>query len=177
MAPERLTLIGLALAVLSIVLGACAQQETSAASNVESVKIGDEWFHLELALDPASRFQGLSGRTHIEEDGGMLFVFPKPAQQAFVMRDCPVAIDILFLDAAGRIVAMHKMKVEEPRRPDEPDTGNPSTDKYEERLVRYPSRFPAQFVIELAGDTLDRLDLKEGDLIKLDVDGLKARAK
>jgi uncharacterized membrane protein (UPF0127 family) len=177
MAPERLTLIGLALAVLAVVMSACGQQKSSAASNVESVKIDDEWFHLELALDGTKRFQGLSDRTHIEEDGGMLFVFPKPAQQAFVMRDCPIPIDIIFLDAAGRIVAMHKMTVEEPRRPDEPETGSAATDKYEQRLVRYPSRFPAQFVIELAGNTLDRLELKEGDLIKLDVDGLKARAK
>ncbi len=177
MAPERLTLIGLTIALIAVLMTACGQQSSSAASNVESVKIEDEWFHLELALDPKTRFQGLSGRTHIEEDGGMLFVFPRASQQAFVMRDCPVPIDIIFLDAAGRIVAMHQMKVEEPRREDEPDTGNPVTDPYEQRLVRYPSRFPAQFVIELTGGTLDRFGLKEGDLIKLDTDGLKARAK
>lgn len=68
------------------------------------------------------------------------------------MRDCPIDIDIIFLDPSGRITAMHHMPAEPPRDPEtEPETGVPSTDKYEQRLKRYPSRYPAQFVIELAG--------------------------
>ncbi|HZW11347.1 MAG TPA: DUF192 domain-containing protein [Phycisphaerales bacterium] len=177
MAHARLGILGLVLTLVALMTGGCGQQKSSAATNVESVMIDGEWFHLELALDPASRFQGLSGRTHIDEDGGMLFVFPRPAVQAFVMRDCPIPIDIIFLDPAGRIVAMHQMTVEEPRREDEPETGNGATDKYEQRLKRYPSKFAAQFVIELAGGTLDDLEIAEGDLIKLDTEGLKARAK
>lgn len=177
MAAARLGLIGLALACIAIMTGGCGQQQSSAASNVESVKIDDEWFHLELALDPATRFKGLSDRTHIDEDGGMLFVFPRAAVQAFVMRECPIPIDIIFLDPAGRIVAMHQMVPEDPRREDEPETDNPGADKYEQRLKRYSSKFAAQFVIELAGGTLDRLEIAEGDLIKLDTDALKARAK
>ncbi|MBK7404029.1 MAG: DUF192 domain-containing protein [Phycisphaerales bacterium] len=177
MASRRLWLIGLAFTLAAGLTGGCSQQQSSAASNVESVKLGDEMFHLELALTQDKRFQGLSGREHIEKDGGMLFVFPRPSVQAFVMRDCPVAIDIIFLDPSGRIVAMHQMKVEEPRREDEPKATSPGADKYEQRLVRYSSKFAAQFVIELAGGTLDRLHLTEGDLVKLDTDGLKARAQ
>lgn len=177
MATRRLALISFTLALAAAMTGGCSQQKSSAASNVESVKISGETFHLELALDQPTRFRGLSGRTHIEEDGGMLFVFPRASVQAFVMRDCLVPIDIIFLDPAGRIVAMHEMPVEEPRRDDEPETTNPLADKYEQRLKRYSSKFPAQFVIELAGGSLDRLDLEEGDLIKLDVEGLKARAR
>ncbi len=151
----------------------------NADTNIESVKIDGEWFQLELALDGETRYKGLSGRDHIEPDGGMLFVFPKPNDQRFVMRDCLVPIDIIYLDPAGRITAMHHMPVEPPRDPEtEPVTGVGATDKYEQRLKRYPSRYPAQFVIELAGGTLERLDLSEGELIDLnDPAGLKARAK
>lgn len=177
MAQGRLWIIGLALTLLAGFVGGCGQQQSSAATNVESVKVGGETFHLELALDQTKRFQGFSGREHIEADGGMLFVFPRPSVQAFVMRDCPAPIDIIFLDPSARVIAMYQMKVEEPRREDEPKTANPGADKYEQRLVRYNSKFAAQFVIELAGGTLDRLKLAEGDLIKLDTDGLKARAK
>ncbi len=155
----------------------CSEPKASQASNIESVKIGDKVFHLELALDGPTRFHGLSDREHIEPDGGMLFVFPKPNVQRFVMRDCPTDIDIIFLDPSARITAMYHMPVEEPRREDEPKTDNPAEDKYEQRLHRYSSKFPAQFVIELKGGTLETLDLHEGDQIKLDTRGLKARAK
>ena len=184
MASRWLALVGLALLLLpAAVLVGCSNSTPStgtADSNVESVKIDGEWFHLELALDGASRFKGLSGRDHIEPDGGMLFVFKSPASQRFVMRDCFTDIDIIFLDAAGRITAMHHMPKEPPRNPDTEPIDNQATgtsSKYEARLPKYSSRFPAQYVIELAGGTLERLDIKEGDQIDLDLEGLKARAK
>lgn len=143
------------------------------------VTIKDKEFKLELALDDTKRFKGLSDRKEIPKDGGMLFVFAQRDVEVheFVMRDCPVPIDIIFLDSSGRVTAKHKMKVEEPRKPDEPETKDPSDDKYEQRLKRYSSKYPAQFVIELAGDTLDTLEVKEGDKVKLDTVALKKRAK
>jgi uncharacterized protein len=185
MAPQRM--IGLALAALALAFSgptACSNEGPGpstgkADTNVESVKIDGEWFHLELALDPIDRFKGLSGREHIEPDGGMLFVFPRPSDQRFVMRDCLVDIDIIFLDPSGRITAMHHMPVEPPRDPEtEPLGPNGLAPKYEARLKKYPSRYPAQLAIELAGGTLKRLDLSEGDLIQFrDLEGLKARAR
>ena len=184
MAPRWLALIGLILATLTLApfgpLG-CSKdqpQQGSVDANIESVEINGEWFQLELALDNETRFKGLSGRDHIEPDGGMLFVFPRAASQKFVMRDCLTDIDIIFLDPAGRITAMHHMPTEPPRDPEtEPLDSRGLNQDYEDRLKKYPSRFAAQFVIELAGGTLERLNLSEGDLIKLDIDGLKARAR
>lgn len=141
------------------------------------VTIKDKDFKLELALDDTKRFKGLSDRKEIPKDGGMLFVFKRPEEREFVMRDCPIPIDIIFLDGSGRVTAKHKMKVEEPRKADEPKTDDPTQDKYEQRLKRYNSKYPAQFVIELAGDTLDTLEVKEGDKVKLDTVALKKRAK
>ncbi|MFG0326816.1 MAG: DUF192 domain-containing protein [Phycisphaerales bacterium JB037] len=140
---------------------------------LEKVTIAGKEYKLELALNNETRFKGLSDRTKIEEDGGMLFVFPQPAVQSFVMRDCPIDIDIIFLDGAGRITATHAMKAEEPQREDESDLA------YNDRLTKYPSRGKSQFVIELAGGTLAKMDppLKRGELIKLDVKELKSLAK
>ncbi len=141
--------------------------------SVERVTIDGRTFRLELALDGASRLKGLSGRTSIPADGGMLFVFPDSSvgELQFVMRDCPVPIDIIFLDSSGRVTAAHKMAVEEPRRPGESDQA------YEGRLKKYSSRFSAQFVIELAGNTLDKVRVKNGDRIALDTAALKKRAR
>lgn len=143
----------------------------------EKVTIGGKDFKLEPALDDPTRFKGLSGRESIDADGGMLFVFTQPRPLYFVMRDCPIPIDIIFLDATGRVTATHKMVPEEPRTDEEkkldPDGVNA---KYEARLKRYSSRYDAQFVIELKGNTLDSLNVKEGDQVKLDVAALKKRA-
>jgi uncharacterized protein len=143
------------------------------------VKINGKTFHLELALDPQTRFKGLSDRTSIDPDGGMLFVFARPETLNFVMRDCPVPIDIIFLDGTGRVLATHKMKPEDPRTEEEkvPTPGKTTNDHYEDRLKKYSSEFDAQFVIELKGDTLDTLNIKKGDKIPLDVAKLKQRAK
>lgn len=144
----------------------------------ETVTIAGKEFKLEAALTDRVRFKGLSGRKEIAADGGMLFVFPFARKLEFVMRDCPIPIDIIFLDGSGRVTSFHKMAAEEPRRADEPVNENdPKLDKYESRLKRYGSKYSAQFVIELKADTLDGLKLHEGDQIKLDTVGLKKRAK
>jgi len=149
-------------------------EKTSAG--VERVVIAGETYFLELADDPETRLQGLSGRTHIEPDGGMLFVFPRPAMQRFVMRDCPIDIDIIYLDASGRVVTTHAMTAEPPRGPGEGQPGDFNA-RYENRLTKYSSRYQAQFAIELAPGSLDHLALEAGDQVKLDVDRLKANAK
>jgi hypothetical protein len=125
--------------------------------------LNGERFTLELALDEAARSRGLSGRESIATDGGMLFVFPAAMELAFWMRECPAAIDVIFLGPSGRVVAMHAMQ---------PEPGVP-----EHELTRYPSRWPAQFAIELKGGTLQRLDLAVGRRVELDTEALKTLAQ
>lgn len=134
-------------------------------STTQQVMIKGETFTLELALDDASRLQGLSDRSEIAEDGGMLFVFPKEEKREFVMRRCLVPIDIAFLNAKGEVVWMHAMQVE--RDPDTP----------EYLLKRYRSHYPAQFAIELKEGSLRRLGLAQGDRIDLPLEELKGRVR
>ena len=141
------------------------------APETTRVRLGDETFRLELALDPATRTLGLGGREEIAPDGGMLFVFPQAAQMAFVMRDCPIPIDVAFLDGAGRVVAIHEMQPEAPRAEDE------GFWEYENRLRKYSSRFAAQFAVETAGGRMAEVGLKVGDLVPIDTEALKERAR
>ncbi|MEM1446729.1 MAG: DUF192 domain-containing protein [Planctomycetota bacterium] len=182
------TVMGLGLAFVLVLVAGCdsastdpltpgAEEPTASALNGGSeadspeptpetltVTIGEQTFDLELALDDDSRFQGLSDRVFIAPDGGMLFGFTRARNLEFVMRRCLVPIDIIFLDPAGRVTATHAMAVEPYDRP-------------ERQLRRYGSRYPAQFAIELAGGTLESLDLKPGDRVELPLDDLKARAE
>lgn len=169
---------GSAVVAAGVGLAGC---DESASAELARVKISGRTFHLEVALTPEAQFVGLSNRTEIAADGGMLFVFPdrRVAVQGFVMRDCPIPIDIIYLSPAGRVVAFHEMKPEPPRDPAKgegtpADANNPV---YNARLKQYSSRYPAQFVIELKGGTIPSLNLKEGDKVELDLEGLKRRAK
>lgn len=125
--------------------------------------IGGERFTLEVASDPATMYRGLGGRTRIDPHGGMLFVYASPRPLAFVMRDCPVPLDVAFLDDAGRVIAFHEMKPEPPRAPGE------SAADYEARLPSYGSPLPARWAVEVAGGRLRALGVRPGDRIELEL--------
>lgn len=183
--------IVIAVIATAIVVGMGAEGkgcEKSAGGDVQSVKIGGKWFHLEIAATDAVRMKGLGQRDHIDADGGMLFVFKDQIRPSagFVMRDCPIDIDIIYLNPDGHVVSKYEMKAEKPRNPDGSDgkTGefggpsdSPESKHYEERLKKYDSRFPMQYAIELKGGTLPGLSIKEGDKIDLPYADLKKRAE
>jgi hypothetical protein len=126
--------------------------------------LGGQAFQLEVAADPASRERGLMGRTAIAPRGGMLFVFPDDAPRVFWMRNCLVDIDLLFVDRSGRIVSVHPMRAEPPRRPLETEA------QYLSRLRHYPSGGPVRFAIELRAGAAAALGLVVGGAV--DVTGI-----
>jgi uncharacterized membrane protein (UPF0127 family) len=167
-----LALVAIAAAFFALLaLPGCDEDLPKDPKDSIPVLIAGRTFKLEPALDMATRTKGLGGRASLPADGGMLFVFPTSQVLAFVMRDCVMDIDVAFLDPAGRVVALHEMKVEEPRRQGE------TAEQYENRLKRYSSRFSSQFVIELPAGSLKALGVKAGDLIELDTAALKKRAQ
>lgn len=182
-ASRRASTIGKVIAAVAIVAIAAAAALTMsgrdrAAGNagervvldpVMSVKIKDRTFKLEVAATNEARIRGMGGRTEIPPDTGMIFVFPRATRLSFVMRDCSIPIDAIFVDPSGRVTAVYTMQPEEPRKPGEDDAA------YDARLKKYPSRFPAQYVIELQGGMADTLGVKAGEKIDLDLDRL-ARA-
>ena len=167
MALGRLSMTVLLLTLLAAAAG-CSEVRSNGQR--ETIIIKGEVFRLEVAADEATRSRGLMHRQSIPEDGGMLFIFPRPEYQSFWMGYCLVDIDIIYLDAQGRVTATHRMEAQAPQGKDE------TVAEYEARLHErsYPSYFPAQFVIELKGGWLDRLNLQMEDKIDLDLPRLKA---
>lgn len=116
----------------------------------------------------------------------MIFIFSYPMLMQFVMRDCPIPIDIIYVDAGGRITAMYNMKPEAPRGEGEKDLNplNGTNSKYESRLRKYSSRFDSLIAIELKGGTLNidgsnpgGIELKVGQKLDLDMQALRKLAK
>ncbi|HEY0979383.1 MAG TPA: DUF192 domain-containing protein [Candidatus Paceibacterota bacterium] len=65
-------------------------------------------FQFEIADTPAEHAQGLSGRTEVPANYGLLFVFDRPERYGFWMKDMHVAIDILWLAEDGTILAIEE---------------------------------------------------------------------
>lgn len=64
-------------------------------------------FAVELADDPDERAQGLMFREKMPMSSGMLFVFPEPKHATFWMKNTPLALDMIFVDATGRVSHVH----------------------------------------------------------------------
>lgn len=143
--------IGLSFAAAAIFTAGC--QKTPQLSG-NTVAINGKVWNVELATTESQRYRGMSGRTEIPDDAGMLFVYTSPQQMNFCMRGCPIPIDIIFISADKKVVAVHQMKVE-------PDMVG---------RVDYPSNSPAQFVLEVAAGSIEKYKIAVNDEIMFSAD-------
>ena len=61
-------------------------------------------FHVAIADTDELQQKGLSGHDPLGEDGGMLFVFDRPAAYGFWMKDMNFPIDIIWLNSDKEII-------------------------------------------------------------------------
>ncbi|MBI5230471.1 MAG: DUF192 domain-containing protein [Candidatus Magasanikbacteria bacterium] len=114
------------------------------------VQIGDQKVVVEVADSPLARSRGLSGHAPLEENQGMLFIFPKPDRHQFWMKDMKFPIDIVWLND-GRVVDV---------APDVPVSVTKD-------LPVYSPRLPASSVLELRAGFMVRHGIKIGDVVEL----------
>jgi uncharacterized protein len=148
---RRLFLTG----VLVTALGACAgDAATPMGENGEPLErlivvtsSGEHEFLVEIADDDAERQRGLMFRQPLADDRGMLFQFPDSAERGFWMMNTPSSLDIIYIDAQGRIVSIAK-----------------HTTPYSEST--YPSNGPAKGVLETRAGRMDEIGAEPGDQIR-----------
>ena len=63
---------------------------------------------LESVATPELRAQGLSGREHLADHAGMLFVFDAAGRQCMWMRDMKFSLDIIWLTEDKRITKIEQ---------------------------------------------------------------------
>ncbi len=107
---------------------------------------GPKAFHVEIAATEAQREQGLMYRPMMAADAGMVFLYDRPQQVAFWMKNTVIPLDMLFIGGNGRIVSIHERAV-------------PFS---EETIASGPD---AQDVLEVNGGTVARLGIQVGDLV------------
>lgn len=76
---------------------------------------GGQQIEAEIARDETTRQQGLMHRTVMPDNHGMLFVFDRPAQYCFWMKDTLIPLSIAFLDDDGRVVDVTDMQPRDER--------------------------------------------------------------
>jgi hypothetical protein len=107
---------------------------------------GPHRFKVELAETPAQMTQGLMFRTSLAPDAGMLFDYKQPIAATMWMRNTLIPLDMLFVDAQGRIVNIHERAVPQ-------------------SLDVIAAAAPVRAVIELNGGTAARLGIAPGDQV------------
>src|SRR5947199_9497309 len=126
-------------------IGADLQQFPTSELTIISAT-GPHRFKVELAKTPAQMTQGLMFRTSLAPDAGMLFEYQQPTAATMWMRNTLIPLDMLFVDAQGRIVNIHERAV-------------PGS------LETIAAALPVRAVIELNGGTAARLGIRPGDKV------------
>jgi uncharacterized protein len=103
----------------------------------QTIDIAQASVTAEIANTDESRKQGLSKRSSLAPEHGMLFVFPKDGNWGIWMKDMHFSIDIIWADAAGKVVALNASV--------SPET-YPAV-FYPHNYTRYVLEVPAGFVI------------------------------
>ncbi len=104
-------------------------------------------FTVEIATSPEKMKAGLMFRDSLSEDHGMLFVYPNIGETAMWMKNTKIPLDMLFIDATGKIVHVHE-----------------NAHPYDETPI--PSRFPVKATLEIKGGQAALLGIKAGDRVE-----------
>lgn len=119
-----------------------------------TVSIRGKTFVIEIADSPQEKGVGLSGRTSLAQNAGMLFVFESPGMQAFWMKDTLVPLDMIFI-GDDKIVTIHRNVPLQ--APETPDT----------QLPRYAPTAPVNYVLEINAGLSDIYGFTEGDTVEI----------
>lgn len=103
---------------------------------------------VEVARTAATRERGLMYRRALDEDRGLLLVFPAPAHQLLWMRDVHLPLDMIFIRADGTIAGVV-------------ESATPGSD------APYEVSGESQYVLEVSGGFSGRNHLSVGDRVEL----------
>jgi uncharacterized membrane protein (UPF0127 family) len=121
------------------------------SENITKVKIAGKDIKVELALTDEAQEQGLSGRSELKEDEGMLFVFDTPDNYSFWMKDMNFAIDIVWINEDQKVIYIEK---------------SADPESYPETFGPNPSLGKTKYVLEVSSGFSVKNNLKAGDKIE-----------
>ncbi|UES57643.1 DUF192 domain-containing protein [Roseibium aggregatum] len=120
------------------------------------IRSGDKehQFKAEVAATDRQRSMGLMFRKEMPAERGMLFLFEGEGDRYFWMKNTPLPLDIIFIDAKGSIVSIAD-----------------NTTPFSEDVI--PSLGPAKYVFEINAGLAEKLDISAGDKVSSPSMGLE----
>jgi hypothetical protein len=115
--------------------------------------LGNTKYNFEIAKTISQKNTGLSNRTTLCQNCGMIFVYSSESIYPFWMKDTLIPLDMIWLDKTGKIVTYYHAI---------PQPYVPLT-----QLKIYQNTSPAKYILEINSYDFDKLKLKIGDTIKL----------
>jgi len=121
-----------------------------------TVALRQSSFMAEVAVTPQETSKGLMYRQSLAKDRCMFFVYGEDGYHSVWMKNCLIALDVVWIDAEGRVV-----EFAEHIPPCSPMRG--------EDCPTYGGTVPARHFIEFSAGTFKRLGLKKGDRLGWDL--------
>lgn len=118
-------------------------------TSYKKIIVGNIAVKVEIAKSPAEKQKGLSGKSFMRKNNGMLFVFSQPDFYSFWMKDMEFPIDIIWLDDNLRIINIEK---------------NITPDTFPKKFL---PQLPAKYALEVNGGWSDENKVEEGVNIKI----------
>ncbi len=84
--------------------------QATAGDSSTQISVGDRAVYVELAVTTEERARGLQSRKSLEEDHGMLFVFPEKKRATFWMKETYIPLSLAFISEDGRITQIEEME-------------------------------------------------------------------
>ena len=107
---------------------------------------------VEVAADDELRAQGLMFRDQLRPGTGMLFMFPGDGEYSFWMKNTRIALDMIWIDVAGKIVHVKH--------------GVPPCEV--EDCPGYAPGVPSRYVLEVASGVAKEHALADGQMLKIE---------
>ena len=104
---------------------------------------------LEVAKSNSKKTNGLMFVEEMEENNGMIFVYPNENYRDFWMKNTLISLDIIYINKDFNVIQIYK---------------NTKTEQTDET---YPSNEPAQYVVELKGGWSDENSLEVGNRFEI----------
>ena len=135
----------LALAAMGFAFAASAQTGPQSLPAIR-LSVGIRYINAELAQTDDQRETGLMFRKSMGTNDGMIFVFDRPGQQCFWMKNTLIPLDVAFIGDDGAIINIDQMA--------------PQT------LDSHCSEKPARYVLEMNDGWFAKRGIRAGQKIK-----------
>lgn len=112
----------------------------------KTIKINNLEIKVEIAKSNEERSKGLSNRTQLDSNTGMVFVFSKDSKPIFWMKDTKIPLDIVWIND-NKIIGIEK-------------NVQPEIGINDRNLKKYPAPASIDYVLEINGGITDKNNIK-----------------